>query len=194
MLLCVILSLQLCFCHLSQGSACPFFFLFSIVFSTSYHWWIWFLVWLLPSFFLSSFFFFYYFLSFLFLIIFFYFNRFILFIYLFIYLFIFLSFFLFLPFLLSCVADSVLVLWPGVRPEPLRWVSRLQDVGPPETSQPHIISNGKSCPRDLHLNTRTQLHSTNNKLQCWTPYAKQLARSEERRVGKECRSRWSPYH
>ena len=22
----------------------------------------------------------------------------------------------------------------------------------------------------------------------------QLARSEERRVGKECRSRWSPYH
>src|SRR2546430_16745629 len=26
-------------------------------------------------------------------------------------------------------------------------------------------------------------------LQCW-----QLRRSEERRVGKECRSRWSPYH
>src|SRR2546426_12354315 len=24
--------------------------------------------------------------------------------------------------------------------------------------------------------------------------AKQTARSEERRVGKECRSRWSPYH
>ena len=23
---------------------------------------------------------------------------------------------------------------------------------------------------------------------------KQLTRSEERRVGKECRSRWSPYH
>ena len=23
---------------------------------------------------------------------------------------------------------------------------------------------------------------------------KQIARSEERRVGKECRSRWSPYH
>jgi len=23
---------------------------------------------------------------------------------------------------------------------------------------------------------------------------KRLARSEERRVGKECRSRWSPYH
>ena len=25
-------------------------------------------------------------------------------------------------------------------------------------------------------------------------YMKQLVRSEERRVGKECRSRWSPYH
>ena len=24
--------------------------------------------------------------------------------------------------------------------------------------------------------------------------AEQVARSEERRVGKECRSRWSPYH
>ena len=27
-----------------------------------------------------------------------------------------------------------------------------------------------------------------------TPLMKQLLRSEERRVGKECRSRWSPYH
>ena len=25
-------------------------------------------------------------------------------------------------------------------------------------------------------------------------YTLQRARSEERRVGKECRSRWSPYH
>src|SRR6266516_4105258 len=29
----------------------------------------------------------------------------------------------------------------------------------------------------------------------WSIYAKRAdARSEERRVGKECRSRWSPYH
>src|SRR2546430_4782988 len=32
----------------------------------------------------------------------------------------------------------------------------------------------------------------------WSPDSKKLAayrvRSEERRVGKECRSRWSPYH
>ena len=26
------------------------------------------------------------------------------------------------------------------------------------------------------------------------PFTKELCRSEERRVGKECRSRWSPYH
>src|SRR3989440_10295524 len=26
------------------------------------------------------------------------------------------------------------------------------------------------------------------------PYAEDVYRSEERRVGKECRSRWSPYH
>ena len=26
------------------------------------------------------------------------------------------------------------------------------------------------------------------------PYANNALRSEERRVGKECRSRWSPYH
>ena len=26
------------------------------------------------------------------------------------------------------------------------------------------------------------------------PEAQAIARSEERRVGKECRSRWSPYH
>ena len=25
-------------------------------------------------------------------------------------------------------------------------------------------------------------------------YKEDIARSEERRVGKECRSRWSPYH
>ena len=26
------------------------------------------------------------------------------------------------------------------------------------------------------------------------PYCRKVLRSEERRVGKECRSRWSPYH
>src|SRR2546426_6038866 len=30
--------------------------------------------------------------------------------------------------------------------------------------------------------------------QGWTVVKEDAARSEERRVGKECRSRWSPYH
>ena len=94
----------------------------------------------------------------------------------------FLSFFLpfSLSFLLRCVADRILVLWPSVRPESLRWDSWIQDICPPETSQPHVISNGKSSPRDLHLNVKTQLHSMTSKLECWTPYAKQLARQEHK--------------
>ena len=68
----------------------------------------------------------------------------------------------------SHMADRVLVLWPGVRPELLRWESWVQDTGPPETSRPHIISIGKSSPRDLRFNTKTQLHPTASKLQCWT--------------------------
>ena len=71
-----------------------------------------------------------------------------------------------------------LVLQPGVRPVLLRWESRVQDIGPSETSRLQVISNGESSPRDLHLNDKTQLHSMSSKLQCWTPYAKQLARQE----------------
>ena len=78
----------------------------------------------------------------------------------------------------SRVADRVLLLWPGVRPESLRWESWVQDIGPPETSWLHVISIVKSSPRDLHLNAKTQLHSTTSKLQCSTPYAKQLTRQE----------------
>ena len=79
----------------------------------------------------------------------------------------------------SChVADRALELQPGVRSVPLRWESRVQDTGPPETSWCHIISNSESSPRDLHLSDKTQLHSTTSELQCWTPYAKQLARQE----------------
>ena len=36
----------------------------------------------------------------------------------------------------------------------------------------------RKSPRDLHLNTKTQLHSTTSKLHCWAPYSKQLARQE----------------
>ena len=71
-----------------------------------------------------------------------------------------------------------MVLQPGVRPVPLRWENRVQDIGPPETSWLHVISNGESSPTDLHLNAKTQLHSMTSKLPCWTAYAKKLARQE----------------
>ena len=102
----------------------------------------------------------------------FYFNNFLLFFFSFSF------FFFFLPFLLSLVADKVLVLRPGVRPLPLRWESQVQDISPAETSRLHIISNSESSQRDLHLNAKNQLHSTTSKLQRWTPYAKQLASQE----------------
>ena len=52
------------------------------------------------------------------------------------------------------------------------------------------ITNGKTleipkdCPSELH--EKLGVFVTINK--------NNLTRSEERRVGKECRSRWSPYH
>ena len=79
---------------------------------------------------------------------------------------------------LCWVADRVLLLPLGGRPEPLRWENWVQDTGPPETSWPHVISIGKRSPRDHCLNVKTQLHSMTSKLQCWTPHAKQLARQE----------------
>ena len=74
---------------------------------------------------------------------------------------------------------QVLMPWPGVRPEPLRWESWVPDIGPPETSQPHVISIGKSSPRDDLLNAKTQCQSMTSKLQCCTPHAKQLARQTQ---------------
>ena len=76
------------------------------------------------------------------------------------------------------MTDRVLVLRSGVRPESLKWESGVQDIGPPEISWPHIISISESSPRDLHLNTKTQVHPTASKLQCWMLHAKQLARQE----------------
>ena len=100
------------------------------------------MVWLLSSFFLSIFLL----LKKFFLVFIFYFNNFILLYFTLLY-FIFLSFFLFfLPFILSHVEDRLLVLQPGVRTVPLRWESQVQDTGPQETSQLHVISNGENLP------------------------------------------------
>src|SRR5260370_4113509 len=55
-------------------------------------------------------------------------------------------------------------------------------------------------PAEVHFSTRLQAQHTTPKLRLWDAarmgHALRVteARSEERRVGKECRSRWSPYH
>ena len=56
------------------------------------------------------------------------------------------SFLFFLPFILSHVEDRLLVLQPGIRAVPLRWESHVQDTGPQETSQLHVISNSENLP------------------------------------------------
>ena len=58
----------------------------------------------------------------------------------------------------SHVASRVLVLWQGVEHDPLRWEGQVWDIGPSETSWPLIIAISESSPRDLRLNTMTQLH------------------------------------
>ena len=67
----------------------------------------------------------------------------------------------------------------------------------PQTAADHIVSVG-----DLHQSIRAAALSRQSNLAklekflSTEPARKVLmaVRSEERRVGKECRSRWSPYH
>ena len=47
---------------------------------------------------------------------------------------------------LSRVDERLLVLQPGMRAVPLRWESQLQDTGPQETSQLHVIRNDENLP------------------------------------------------
>ena len=44
--------------------------------------------------------------------------------------------------------------------------------------------------RDVYVTNILKCRPTKNA----NPTDEQIERSEERRVGKECRSRWSPYH
>ena len=56
-------------------------------------------------------------------------------------------FLFFLHFILSLGEDRLLVLQPGIRAVPLRWESPVQDTGPQETSQLHVISTAKISQR-----------------------------------------------
>src|ERR1039458_7223629 len=66
-----------------------------------------------------------------------------------------------------------------------------------------FIAQGPRPPAEIHIaEARSELLIKSAKLlkyglaQCHesTGNRRDVARSEERRVGKECRSRWSPYH
>ena len=151
--LCVIFSVQLCFYHLSQGSACPVFCLFVCIL-------------LLKNFFL---------------IIIFYFNNFILFYFTLFYFIVYLllSFFLYFPPFYSQPCGGQAFGAPArhqgcatelEEPTSGHWSTR-------DLPAPSNIKWRKS-PKDLHLNNKTQLHSTTRKLQCRMPHAKQLAKQE----------------
>ena len=86
-----------------------------------------------------------------------------------------------------------------------RWMeSQIKAV--PEGTEPALLGTSAAT-FDLHLVKQQDLRYGENPHQeaafyrldaLATPHslvnAEQLTKSEERRVGKECRSRWSPYH
>ena len=81
--------------------------------------------------------------------------------------------FFFLP---HHVAREVLVPRLGVGPELLWWECRVQTTGLTENVRPQGMLIGVSTPRGPHLGTKTWLHPTTCKLQCWMTQAKQPAR------------------
>ena len=60
---------------------------------------------------------------------------------------------------------------------------------------PVILFSLFSFPQLMHAQTDSLFLTVDQLFERGVQYSLQLqARSEERRVGKECRSRWSPYH
>ena len=55
--------------------------------------------------------------------------------------------------------------------------------GTGKTTTASIVAKESDMDKSVHMHTDDFFH-----------YLSKGARSEERRVGKECRSRWSPYH
>src|SRR3989449_5786158 len=56
------------------------------------------------------------------------------------------------------------------------------------------VKGGSYFPLTVKKHLRAQEVAAQNRLPCLYLVDSGGARSEERRVGKECRSRWSPYH
>ena len=145
-----------------------FYVYLSIVFSICYNWWICLLVWLLSSF------------LFLITFLFFYFNNFYCFILIILFLFILFYFFSFFfsPFFSEPCG------WQGLGAPAWcqAWASEMGELSSGHWTtrdlQTPVMSISESCPRDLHLNAKTQLHPTASNIQCWMPQAKQIARQE----------------
>ena len=63
------------------------------------------------------------------------------------------------------------------------------------TKQPSKIIFGKNTASEFQFPKKSLvITSSGAKSRNWFSYTGIDERSEERRVGKECRSRWSPYH
>ena len=78
----------------------------------------------------------------------------------------------------------------GVTPVAKTLRNELRPIG---HTQEHIIHNGLIQEDELRQEKSTELKNIMDDY--YREYIdKSLSRSEERRVGKECRSRWSPYH
>ena len=83
------------------------------------------------------------------------------------------SFFFLWPCSMAC---GLLVPQPGIRPWPPEWEHRVYDAGLPENSWAQGILIGMHSPRGIHLDTKSLLHPTACRLQCWTLHVKQPAR------------------
>ena len=76
---------------------------------------------------------------------------------------------------------------PGLR--------RLADALHHEVNRLAVIAPDRDCSGASHsLTLKRPLSITEHGANIWSVDGTPTTRSEERRVGKECRSRWSPYH
>src|SRR5258708_26885665 len=58
----------------------------------------------------------------------------------------------------------------------------------------HASYHGRRCQSLRHSGVKIKYRASHRTPRRRPPQKSQSLRSEERRVGKECRSRWSPYH
>ena len=72
--------------------------------------------------------------------------------------------------------------------ERVRWRQESTDCSGAEPEDSSVLGEGSA----LDDSSTNQHHSEDWNLK--TNHRAKVERSEERRVGKECRSRWSPYH